>query len=540
MAVCVRAVFAAVVLFTAHLTLCVAQDVYVTVQQGRLRGAVETSALGLPYASFRGVPYAQPPVGELRFQAPQPPASWEGDRDALEQPSSCAQNMGQRYEGSEDCLYVNVFVPYNASGPFPVLTWFPGGAFKGGSSANVGPDLFLSQDIIVVAVQPRVGAMGLLSTGDDVIPGNAGMKDMVMALQWVQQNIAAFGGDPNQVTIGGESSGGCSASHLVLSPLAAGLFRSAIIHSGEAASPWGIMPDPAAKAFRLAEVLGFTANNTQELRDFLLTVDPQDLVSHDDDIITPEEEIRIQHLAWLPVLEQDVEGAFVTEWPAESLKAGRFNKVPVITGFTSGDGLELIQQKLYLSDPAAVQELSDNFVLAVSPILHLPTAEEREEAALKMRDFYFGHENITIDDAQAITDMCTDIYWGEPADATVRAASNHSDAGPIYYHLFDYRGPEIGNGTYGTRHASQSSMVFYTPTDGVPDPNTTFGHLRLTMLRLWSNFIKNGTPCPEGEEFIWEPFDNTNLYYVHITDTVNLEQAVFKERMEFWQQNIPL
>ncbi|XP_047122213.1 pyrethroid hydrolase Ces2e-like [Schistocerca piceifrons] len=349
------------------------------------------------------------------------------------------------------------------------------------------------------------------------------------------------------------------------------------------------MADPAAKAFRLAEVLGFTANNTQELRDFLLTVDPQDLVSHDDDIITPEvtpadlynkqpyrplrgllssymkvsdnplknmmdyilsllilplpplqEEIRIQHLAWLPVIEQDVEGAFVTEWPAESLKAGRFNKVPVITGFTSGDGLELIRQKLYLSDPAAVQELSDNFVQIVSPILHLPTAEEREEAALMMRDFYFGHENITIDDAQAITDMCTDIYWGEPADATVRAASNHTDAGPIYYHLFDYRGPELGNGTYGTSHASQGFMMFYNERMGLPDPNTTFGQLRLAMIRLWSNFIKYGTPSPEGEEFIWEPFDNTNLYYAHITDTVNLEQALFKERMEFWQQNIPL
>ncbi|XP_049838003.1 venom carboxylesterase-6-like [Schistocerca gregaria] len=518
-----------------------AQDVYVTVQQGRLRGAVETSALGLPYASFRGVPYAQPPVGELRFQAPQPPASWDGDRDALEDPDPCPQvGMSGGFQGNEDCLYVNIYVPLNASGPFPVLTWFPVGAFKSGSAADTGPDIFLSLDIIVVAVQPRVSAMGLLSTGDEVIPGNAGMKDMVMSLQWIQQNIAAFGGDPNQVTIGGESSGGCSVSHLVLSPLTAGLFRAAIIHSGEAASPWGIMADPAAKAFRLAEVLGFTANNTQELRDFLLTVDPQDLVSHDDDIITPEEEIRIQHLAWLPVLEQDVDGAFVTEWPAESLKAGRFNKVPVITGFTSGDGLELIRQKLYLSDPAAVQELSDNFVQIVSPILHLPTAEEREEAALKMRDFYFGHENITIDDAQAITDMCTDIYWGEPADATVRVASNHSDAGPIYYHLFDYRGPELGNGTYGTSHASQGFMMFYNERMGLPDPNTTFGQLRLAMIRLWSNFIKYGTPSPEGEEFIWEPFDNTNLYYAHITDTVNLEQALFKERMEFWQQNIPL
>ncbi|XP_049766300.1 carboxylesterase 4A-like [Schistocerca cancellata] len=415
-----------------------AQDVYVTVQQGRLRGAVETSALGLPYASFRGVPYAQPPVGELRFQAPQPPASWEGDRDALEDPDPCPQAATEY-----GCHRTNI-------------CW-------------------------LILTETRGSSMFVFLTG---------------------------------------------------------LLRGAIIHSGEAASPWGIMADPAAKAFRLAEVLGFTANNTQELRDFLLTVDPQDLVSYDDDIITPEvtpavlynkhpyrhlqgllsismkvsdnslknmmdyilsllilllpplqEEIRIQHLVWLPVLEQDVEGAFVTEWPAESLKAGRFNKVPVITGFTSGDGLELILQKLYLSDPAAVQELSDNFVLAVSPILHLPTAEEREEAALKMRDFYFGHENITIDDAQAITDMCTDIYWGEPADATVRAASNHSDAGPIYYHLFDYRGPELGNGTY---------------------------------------------------EIIWGPFDNTNLYYAHITDTVNLEQALFKERMEFWQQNIPL
>ncbi|XP_049765254.1 carboxylesterase 4A-like [Schistocerca cancellata] len=532
----------AVACVVSLLAPCLAQDVLVTVQQGTLRGAVVTSVLGTPYISFKGVPYAQPPVGSLRFQAPQPAASWEGVRDALEQSEMCMQPVSGVYHvGSEDCLYLNVHVPMNASGPLPVLAWIPGGGFTNGASSFNGPDFFIEEGVIVVSLQQRVGALGLLSTGDDVVPGNAGMKDIVMALRWVQQNIAAFGGDPDRVTVGGESAGACSTSHLIISPLADGLFRAAILHSGEAVSSWGVGADPAVRAFRLGEALGFSTNDSRELLEFLLAQDAADLVTHDDQLLSPEEEAQLPLLVWMPVIEPDVEGAFITEWPATALKEGRFSRVPVITGFTSGDGLEPVSRKQYLDDAAALQQLSDSFVAAVSPQLHLPTPQQREEAALKLRDFYFGHENITASDAQALVDMLTDLGFGEPVDSTVRVVANHTDAAPVYYYLFDYRGEELGNTTYGTPHATQSSVVFYLQYLPIlADPESTFGRLRSTMTRLWTNFIKYETPSPEGEEIVWEPFDNSNLHYLHITDTFELKQNVYKERMDFWHQNIPL
>ncbi|XP_049947705.1 esterase FE4-like [Schistocerca serialis cubense] len=205
-----------------------AQDVLVTVEQGVLRGSVVISKLGTPYAAFRGVPYATPPLGDLRFQAPQPAASWSGVRDALEEGSACTQVplpdiTTARDPGDEDCLVLNLYVPLNTTEPPAVYVWMPGGAYFVGSGtiAQYGPDLLIEEGIAAVTVNYRLGALGFLSTEDEVIPGNAGLKDQVMALRWLQQNVAAFGADPEKVTVGGESADGSSAAHHLISPSSA-------------------------------------------------------------------------------------------------------------------------------------------------------------------------------------------------------------------------------------------------------------------------------------------------------------------------------
>ncbi|XP_049791543.1 acetylcholinesterase-like [Schistocerca nitens] len=525
----------------ATISSSLAQDVYVTVEQGTLRGAVVSSALGTQYASFKGVPYARPPTGELRFQAPQAADSWEGVRDALEEGSACVQEPGGPEAGSEDCLYLNVHVPLNSSAPFAVYVLIPGGGFTGGSGATriYGPDLFIEEGVAVVAINYRLGPLGYLSTQDEVIPGNAGMKDQVLALRWVNQNIAAFGGDPGRITAGGSSAGGCSVSHHLLSPSSAGLFQGLTIQSGDAISPWGIMADAREKAFRLGEVLGLSTNDSRQLLDFLLAQDAADLVSHNDDVITDAEKVRMQHLAWLPAIEPDLEGAFLTDSPINILRSGGFNKVPIIEGYTSGDGVIFVDQKAYLSEPASLQELNDNFELAVAPLLHLPTAEERSAAALSMHDFYFGHENITVADGQALVNMSTDLYFAEPADSAMRFVVNQSDAGPVYYYLFDYRGSELLNSTFGSWHAAETDVLFFAGNSQLPDPDSVYGRMRSNLVRLWSNFIKYGTPSPDGETIDWQPFTTSALKYMHITDDFQLSENVNKERIDFWHENIP-
>ncbi|XP_049937714.1 acetylcholinesterase-like [Schistocerca serialis cubense] len=506
------------------------EDVYATVEQGMLRGAVVTSELGQQYASFRGVPYAEPPLGELRFQAPRPAASWNGRRDALQQAPACPQITGR--VTSEDCLYLNVFVPLGAAAA-PVLAWIPGGGFRVGTSEYEGPDFLVAEGVILVAFNYRLGALGFLSTGDEAAPGNAGLRDQMLALSWVQRNIAAFGGDPARVTVGGESAGGCSVGDLIISPAAAGLFQQATIISGEAVSPWGIVTDPRRRAFALGEALGLSTNDSQQLVDFLRTQDAADLVTHDGDVIPPEELIRLVAVAWGPV----IDGTVIQEYPISSLKAGRFSRMPILVGYTSGDGMIGAQGKGYLSSEAAVQQLDENFVEAAAPLVRLPTADQRQDAALRIRDFYFGNESITLQEAQAIVDMLTDFGFVEPSDTAVRIMANQSDAAPIFYHLFDYRGPSIGNSTYGTPHGSQRSVLF---SGLVTNPDEEFIQLRTNMVRLWANFVKYGTPSPEGESIEWTAFNNSDQNYMHITNIFEMKQNVYEQRMDFWHEIMPI
>ncbi|XP_049771128.1 esterase B1-like [Schistocerca cancellata] len=257
-----------------------ATDVFAKVEQGLLRGVRTTSILGTEYNRFFGVPYAAPPVGDLRFRAPQPPSNWSGVRDALSEPLQCPQMWPG--ESSEDCLYLNVYAPAGGVN-LPIMLMIYGGAFQGGSSSTnlYGPDFIVDHGVILVTFNYRSGVLGYLSLQTEEIPGNAGLKDAVAALRWVQRNGAAFGGDARRVTLFGASSGGCSVSHLLLSPATPGLFQQVIIQSGEAIAPWGLERNPREKAFRLAASMGFETDDLQELTQFLKAADALELTAND-------------------------------------------------------------------------------------------------------------------------------------------------------------------------------------------------------------------------------------------------------------------
>ncbi|NXY84530.1 SASB hydrolase, partial [Alcedo cyanopectus] len=200
---------------------------------------------------FLGIPFAKPPVGPLRFSEPQPPEPWKGVRDATSYPPMCLQDKVQGQfisdltdnrkekvllQVSEDCLYLNVYTPSSTENEkLPVFVWIHGGGLVlGAASSYDGSALAAFDNVVVVTIQYRLGIVGYFSTGDKHARGNWGYLDQVAALQWIQENIIHFGGDPLSVTIAGESAGGVSVSALVLSPLAKGLFHKAISESGTA------------------------------------------------------------------------------------------------------------------------------------------------------------------------------------------------------------------------------------------------------------------------------------------------------------------
>ena len=214
----------------------------VEIISGALRG---TESAGV--RTFLGVPYAAPPVGDLRFRAPQPVKPWSGIRDATEWAARAPQPelTGRGFTGDEDCLYLNVYAP-TSPGPYPVLVWIHGGGGVMGAPHQFDPSAYARRGVVVVTIAYRLGVLGMLRL-PGVADSNLSLRDQVAALEWVQANIAAFGGDPGRVTLGGQSNGGRTVGTLLAVPATRGLFRQAIVQSGTGVDSVVHTPDEAAK-----------------------------------------------------------------------------------------------------------------------------------------------------------------------------------------------------------------------------------------------------------------------------------------------------
>jgi para-nitrobenzyl esterase len=247
---------------------------------GVVRGVTEGDV-----STFKGIPFAAPPVGEYRWRPPQPLAPWQGDRDASKFGADCAQmgftpgtrTMSMSPTSSEDCLFINLWRP-SAAAPgakLPVMFWIYGGGFTGGSSAmplTSGSQL-AKQGVILVAANYRVGRLGffafpaLSQERPEELKGNYAYMDQTAALKWVQQNIAAFGGDPNNITIFGFSAGGVSVHSLLTMPMARGLFQKAIVESGGSRDSV-LTARPMSKRRCRSELSGVGRNDRNQLRAF--------------------------------------------------------------------------------------------------------------------------------------------------------------------------------------------------------------------------------------------------------------------------------
>ncbi|GFG36327.1 hypothetical protein Cfor_05946 [Coptotermes formosanus] len=317
----------------------IAQPVRVTVRQGVLKGKIMTSAKGRTFYAFQSIPYAKPPTGDLRFRAPQRPAPWVGELDATEPGPACIQfTMNSTVVGSEDCLHLNVFTTYlpkqngrlnKQNGRLlDVMFWIHGGGFYLGSANDYPPQYLMDKNVVFVSTNYRLGVLGFLSTGDDESPGNYGLRDQTAALEWVQENIAAFGGNPNSVTIFGQSAGSMSVHYHILSRLSKGLFHRAISMSGTAFSPFVRCQDPLRMAQNQARIVNCPDSNTSTLVDCLRHTDAVTLIRTYPAV----------NLFYVPCVENQTARnpkPFLRAEPPALIRAGDFSKVPWIVGSTS-------------------------------------------------------------------------------------------------------------------------------------------------------------------------------------------------------------
>ncbi|CAH1119496.1 unnamed protein product [Phaedon cochleariae] len=506
------------------------------------------------FSAFKGIPYARPPVGALRFQPPVPANPWQGILNATADHVSCPQqdvfSRSYVYEGEEDCLYLNVYSPKLSDfekDPLPVMVFIHGGGYMSGcgNSHWYGPDLLLDKDVVLVVLNYRLGALGFLSTGDEVAPGNNGMKDQVLALKWVQRNIAKFGGNPNSVTIFGESAGGASVHFHMMSPLSRGLFHGAIMESGTALCPWAFDQNSMGHTYskQLAESLNCPTKSSADMLECLRKFDPKTIVEKSDIFNFWDYDPL---LPFRPIVEPDSNGAFLTEHPLEIIKSGKLLDVPSVVGLTTEEGAI---KSAGLKNANLLDEFCERFD-EISPVsLFLDRVVKNPKPIIsEIRKFYFGDKPLNKESLADIEKIFTDCWMLKGIDDAVRLHHKYNKQ-PVYYYLFGYRGSVSysrvfggGDEDYGVAHADELQYLFPVSDQLFPDiiPSASDKKIAKLMTTFWTNFARTRDPSPGVNDVIkqrWRPYstEDGEYYFIH-AESSGVRSDLYAERKKFWRK----
>jgi para-nitrobenzyl esterase len=513
-------------------------DGVVTIDAGRIRGVHRNGVW-----AFSGIPYAQPPVGELRWRAPLPPSRWENILDAstfgpiAPQPASSEGIMTPSDPAapefqSEDCLTLNVWTPSlpgesttdPASGR-PVMVWIHGGGFTTGSGSVFlyrGGPLVRNGDVVVVTINYRLGALGFLghrSLADvDGRLGNWGLQDQIAALQWVRDNIGAFGGDPSNVTVFGESAGAMSVSALLGTPAAVSLFRRAIVESG----PVHVhsIDEADQRAIRLAEALGLSSLS----RAALMKIPADELVAATEVVAKYPPDPGLIPLPFLPV----VDGSFLTRHPLENIADGLSADVDLIIG-TNRDELTLwglSNPSLWSMDEAAMTR----WIARAAP--DIPPGELLEA---------YRQSRITRSEGVEPRDLWVSVGSdGVFRWPSLRLAAAHR--APTFVYLFEWESPAFG-GMLGSCHALEIPFVFgmvHVPAvQALTGNGAAADRLSNQMQQAWVSFARTGRPSHEGLG-AWPEWNQGTRPTMIFGASSRVEERPRDQELSVWERYRPL
>nr|AIY62314.1 acetylcholinesterase 1B [Lepeophtheirus salmonis] len=483
----------------------VQEDLVITTRKGKIRGVTLKSATNKEVDAWYGIPYAQPPVGNLRFRHPKDINAWDGMKETTKHPNSCIQVVDTFFPGfegsemwntnteqSEDCLYLSVHAPKPRPTKSAVLVWIYGGGFYSGTSTLelYDPRVLVSEEnIIFVGIQYRVASLGFLFFDTEDVPGNAGLYDQMMALQWVKNNIEAFGGDPDKITIFGESAGGCSVALHLLSPLSRNLFSQAIMQSSSALVPWGVISkkESIRRGRRLAEEMRcpYGENNTNAMIECLLQKDATELVNQEWSGTV----FGISEFPFVPI----VDGKFMDKTPEKSLKEKDYKKTNILMGVNKDEGNFFIMYylpELFKKNENVYINRTD-FIRSVSDLNIYVNNAGREAITFEYTDWL--NPNDPIKNREAIDRMVGDYQFICPTADFARIYA--STGNNIYMYYFTERSSTSPWPTWsGVLHGDEIAFVFGEPLNTSKNYDDSEIALSKRIMSYWANFAKTGNP----------------------------------------------
>ncbi|KAI5638905.1 carboxylesterase family domain-containing protein [Phthorimaea operculella] len=542
---------------------------------GPVKGTVENS-YGVEYYAFQGIPYAEKP---MRFKPPVPKKPWKEPLQASFPGRVCPQSEGayKKEEMDEDCLFLNVFVPANSvnkghrrrhsfvrrflgrllgrnrgnrrNEPLPVLVWIHGGEFKtrsGNGNDLYGPPFMIRHDIVFVTLNYRLGALGFLSLEDKEARGNNGLKDILLALKWINENIDRFGGDSSKITIAGNSAGSVATHFLLLSEKSKGLFHQAGLVSGSALGFRFLTMHPRVNGVALAKEMGTDSNSTSEILKKLTEADFYDIVKAQEAIGRNDRRKGFRPFApFVPCIEAEHEDAVITKDPREIIQSGIPNNVPILAGFNSHEGLKMYPA--VTKNRTLIDFLNEDFQRCIPTEIAYPKdSVESKDLAKSIKKFYFDGADISDDNLQQFVNLITDTMFAHSIDYWIKLHKENKNSKVLYDYVFGFDGKlnwfKVSNklDKPGTSHGDELGYLFVTNATKpmLEDLDERSERMRDTMTEMISNFVKFGNPTPEDSdiETVWKESgkDRNHLYIDE--ELKNVEGRPIPERMQFWDE----
>jgi carboxylesterase type B len=484
--------------------------------QGKLRGRGENGVI-----AFKGVPFAAPPFGANRLQPPQPVEAWDGVHDALAfgpkppqtpYPRGIAEGLAELVGVGENCLTLNIWTPDLAGAARPVMVWIPGGMFEfhaTGATAYYDGSRFARDGVVCVTINYRVGAEGFLYLSDGI--ANLGLLDQIAALEWVRDNISAFGGDPLKVTIFGESAGGMSVATLLATPRAKGLFHRAIVQSGNTPNVTSVATAERIGR-RLADVLG-----VEPTRKAIAALTPErvleaqaqlraQLLAHPDPAFWGE--VALGFLPWAPT----VDGQIIPQPPIEAIRTGAAANIDLVVGSNTEE------TRLFFLSDGSIDRMTDQAVSALATAYGLPAQGLSAYRAA----------NPGASAGELFSAIQTDWYWRIPALRLADAHAASAARASTYMYEFAWRSPQFG-GRLGAAHGVEIAFVFDTlglGTEPMLGPNPPQS-LATLMHAAWVAFAAAGD-CG------WPKYDPARRLTMHFDTRSEVVSDPWVAKLALW------